>query len=65
MGHAVVQLIEALCYKLECRRFESRWCHSSFHWLNPSSCTTDLRMTHPLTEMSAVGISKVVKVAGA
>jgi hypothetical protein len=27
MGHAVVQLVEALRYKLECRRIDSRRCH--------------------------------------
>jgi len=27
MGHAVAQLVEALCYKPEGRGFDSRWCH--------------------------------------
>jgi hypothetical protein len=27
MGHAVVQLAEALRYKPQCRGFDSRWCH--------------------------------------
>jgi len=26
-GHAVAQLVEALCYKPEGRGFNSRWCH--------------------------------------
>ena len=26
-GHAVAQLVEALRYKSEGRRFDSRWCH--------------------------------------
>ena len=26
-GHAVAQLVEALCYKSEGRGFDSRWCH--------------------------------------
>ena len=26
----MAQLVEALCYKLEGRRFDSRWCHSKF-----------------------------------
>jgi len=29
-GHAVVQLVKALHYKLEGRRFDSRWCHWNF-----------------------------------
>jgi len=29
-GHAVVQLVEALRYKLEFRGFDSRWCHWNF-----------------------------------
>ena len=27
LGHAVVQLVEALCYKPEGRGFDSRWGH--------------------------------------
>ena len=30
MGHGVVQLVEALRYKLEGRGFDSRWCHWNF-----------------------------------
>jgi hypothetical protein len=30
VGHAVVQLVEALRYKPEDRRFDSRWCHWDF-----------------------------------
>jgi len=29
-GHAVAQLVEALCYKSEGRGFGSRWCHWIF-----------------------------------
>ena len=29
-GHVVAQLVEALCYKLEGRRFDSWWCHLNF-----------------------------------
>ena len=29
-GHAVAQLVEALRYKLEGRRFDSRWCNWNF-----------------------------------
>jgi hypothetical protein len=27
----VAQLVEALCYKLEGRGFDSRWCHWIYH----------------------------------
>jgi hypothetical protein len=48
-GHAA----EALCYKPEGRRFESRWGHwIFFSWPNPSSRTMALGSTQPLTEMS-------------
>jgi hypothetical protein len=30
LGYAVVQLVEALCYKLEGHGFDSRWCHCNF-----------------------------------
>ena len=29
-GHAVTQLVGALCYKAEGRGFDSRWCHWNF-----------------------------------
>jgi hypothetical protein len=29
-GHAVSQLVEAMRYKPEGRRFDSRWCHWNF-----------------------------------
>ena len=29
-GYAVAQLVEALRYKPESRRFDSRWCHWNF-----------------------------------
>ena len=29
-GHAVAQLVEALCYKSEGFEFNSRWCHWNF-----------------------------------
>jgi hypothetical protein len=29
-GHAVLQLVEALCYKPEGRGFDSRWCNFYF-----------------------------------
>ena len=30
MGHALAQMVEALCYKLEGRGLDSRWCHWYF-----------------------------------
>jgi len=30
VGHYVAQLVEALSYKPEGRRFDSRWCHWNF-----------------------------------
>ena len=29
-GHAMAQLVEALCFKQEGRGFDSRWCHWNF-----------------------------------
>jgi hypothetical protein len=48
IGYAV----EALCYKLEGRRFESRMRWVFFNLPNPSSHTMVLGSTQPLTEMS-------------
>jgi hypothetical protein len=48
LGHAVAKLVEALCYKVKCHRFDSQWCHWIFNWSDPSSCT----VPQPLTEMS-------------
>jgi len=55
VGHAVAQLVEALCYMPEVRGFISRWCHWNF------SLTWGL--TQPLTEMSNRNISCRVKAA--
>jgi hypothetical protein len=30
LEHAVAQLVEVLCFMLEGRRFDSRWCHWNF-----------------------------------
>jgi hypothetical protein len=46
--YAGEQLIEALHYKLEGRRFDSRWGHR----INPSSRTVVLELTQFLTEKS-------------
>ena len=32
LGYMVVQLVEALCYKMEGRGFDSLWCHWNFPW---------------------------------
>jgi hypothetical protein len=50
-GHSVAQLVEELRYKLQGRRFDSRWCHWNF------SGTMALGLTQPLTEMSTRNIS--------
>jgi hypothetical protein len=60
-GAVVAQLVEALQYKPEGRRFDSRW----FHWHNPFGRTMSLGSTQPLTEMSTRNISWGVNVAGA
>jgi hypothetical protein len=49
---AVAYLVEALCYKPECRGFESRW-SGFFNWPNSSSRTLTLGSTQPLSEMSS------------
>jgi len=41
-GYAVVHLVEALCYKPEGCRFDSRWCHWYF-WHNSSGHNMALR----------------------
>jgi hypothetical protein len=51
-GHAVAKLVEALCYKLEGRRFESRIRWIFLNLSSPSSRTMALESTQPLTEMS-------------
>jgi hypothetical protein len=38
-GHAVVQLVEVLCYKLQGHGFDSGWCHWILHFHNPSGHT--------------------------
>jgi hypothetical protein len=51
-GHAVDELVEALCYKPEGRRFESRMRWIFLNLPNLSSRTMALGSTQPLTEMS-------------
>jgi hypothetical protein len=50
----VAQLVEALRYKLEGRRFDSRWSHWNF---SLTGRTVALGSTEPLTEMSTRNIS--------
>ena len=61
-----VQLVEALRYKSEGRRFDSRWLHWIFS-LTPSGIgrTMTVDPTRPLTEMSTRDISGGIKTAGA
>ena len=54
-GYAVAQLVQALRYKLEGRRFDG--VTGTFQWHNPSGCTMALGLTQPLTEMSTRNIS--------
>jgi len=56
-GHAVAHLVEALCYELEGRGFDSRWCHWNFSLHNPFGRTMTLGLTQPLTEMRTRNIS--------
>jgi hypothetical protein len=55
-GHVLVQLVEALCYKVEGRRYDSRWCHRTFS-LTYCGHTMALGQTQPLTEMSTRNIA--------
>jgi hypothetical protein len=51
-GHAIVQLVAALCYNPERRGFDSRDDVTGiFHWHNPSGYTVALGLTKPVTEM--------------
>ena len=55
--YAMAQLDEALHYKPEGRRFDSRWGNGIFHRLDPSGLTMALGSTQPLTEISTEGTS--------
>jgi hypothetical protein len=47
----VAQSVEALRYKPEGCRFDSRGCHQNFfYWYNPSGSSMSLGLTQPLTE---------------
>jgi hypothetical protein len=45
-------LVDTLCYKLKGHGFDSDEATVLFNLPNPSSCTMDLALTQPLTEMS-------------
>jgi hypothetical protein len=60
-GHAVAYLVEALCYKLEGHRFESRMRWIFFNLLNTSSRTMALESTQPLTKMSTRSLPRCKK----
>jgi hypothetical protein len=51
-GHAVAQLVEALCYKPEGRVSIFLEVIGFLNWRNPSSRIMALGSTQPLTEMS-------------
>jgi hypothetical protein len=61
----VAQLVEALRYKPEVRRFDSRGVIGILHWHYPAGRTKVLGSYQPLTEMSTRNISWRVKAAGA
>jgi len=48
----MAQLVEALRYKQEGRRFDSRWCHWNFSWTYSFRPHIALGLTQPLTEIS-------------
>ena len=58
MAHAVVQLIEAVCYTPEGREFVPDGVMGIFHLRNPSGRTIALGSTQPLIKMSARNISR-------
>jgi hypothetical protein len=61
MGHAVVQLGEALRYKPEVRGFDSDSVSEIFHLYNTSGRIIALGSTQSLTERSTINITWEVK----
>jgi hypothetical protein len=57
LGHTVAQLVEVLCYKSKGTGSIPNGVIGIFHWHNPSSHTTALGLSQPLTEMSTRNIS--------
>jgi len=64
-GHAVTQLVEALCYKPKGLGFDSKSVIGIFHRHNPSGPSLILGSNQPLAEMSTKDISWELKAAGA
>jgi hypothetical protein len=56
-GNTVAQLVEALRYKPEGRRFDFLWGHWDFLLTYPSGRTLVLGLTQPRREMSTIDIS--------
>jgi hypothetical protein len=52
LGYEVSRLVEALCYKLGGRGFDSLWGFEAFYWINPSGLTMAMELTQPLTDMN-------------
>jgi hypothetical protein len=48
LGHAVAQLVEALCFKPDDRGFGSQWCYWKFYWLHPFGSAMVLGSDQPL-----------------
>jgi hypothetical protein len=65
LGHTVVQLVEALHYKLQGHEFKPNAITGIFHSLKHSSCTMVLGSTQPLKEMSTSKTSCGRDAAGA
>jgi hypothetical protein len=61
-GYTVEQFIEAMHYKPESRRLDSRM--DPFHWILPLALYVHLRSTQPLTEI-VPWISPMGKATGA
>jgi len=57
LEHMVVQLFEALGWKLEGRLCDSWGVIGIFHWHNSSRCTMALGLTQRLIEISTMNIS--------
>ena len=64
-GYAVMQLVETLCSSWKVTGSIPNGAIGIFNRQNPSDRTVALGSIQPLTEMSTVGISWEVKVAGA
>jgi len=63
LGYAVVQFVEALRCKPKVTGSIYVGVTGIFHCLNPSGRSMALSSTHPLTEMSTMGVSCSRKIA--